>query len=107
MKKNVLLSEGEKMTMQMNAMEWTNTLSARRMLTNMIVSIIANIGDYYSSVLEYKLNNKQTMLILNAQFAFLFTVFPIECSPIIRILCMIWLVAALLSCRKSGIRTSD
>lgn len=95
------------MTMRVNVTEYTNTISFTKMTINMIISMIAIIRNYYSNVLGYRLNKKQTMLILNAQFAFLFTVFPIECPPILRIICMAWLITALMRCKQSGIRTSD
>ncbi|MBO5466347.1 MAG: hypothetical protein IKK92_00420 [Prevotella sp.] len=97
----------KEMTMQVSAMENTNAVSGIRMMMNVAISMLTIIRNYYADVLGCQLNNKQTMLILNAQFAFLFTVFPIECSPIFRIVCLIWLVAALLKCKNSGIRTSD
>lgn len=97
----------KEMTMQVSTMENVSSTSGIRMMMDMVMSFIAIFRNYYSSVLEYKLNNKQAMLILNAQFAFLFTVFPIQSSAYIRIICLAWLVTALLQCKNSGIRTSD
>jgi len=55
---------------------------------------------YYSDVLERQLSTRQTLLLLNAQLAFLMTVFP-SMSFVLRILCLTWLVGAVVKCRRS------
>lgn len=55
---------------------------------------------YYSRVLERRLSTKQTLSLLNAQLAFLMTVFPVDCSVVLRLACAGWLVAALMRCRE-------
>lgn len=61
---------------------------------------------YYSRVLGEELSIRQTLLLINAQAAFFMTVFPVDCSLVMRGLCAAWLVSALVKCRRSGIRTS-
>lgn len=97
----------KEMTLGANMNMNTNMAVSMKKIAKMAVSLIAIVNNYYSSVIGQRLNNKQTMLILNAQFAFLFTVFPIQSSAYIRIICLAWLVTALLQCKNSGIRTSD
>lgn len=70
------------------------------MVTTAAKSIISDIALYYSKVLERKLDNKQTLHLLNAQLAFVMTVFPTECSFILRILCACWLLTALQRCKE-------
>ena len=55
---------------------------------------------YYSDVLERQLSTRQTLLLLNAQLAFLMTVFP-SMSFVLRILCLTWLVGAVVKCRRN------
>ena len=66
-------------------------------------SLIGRLAAYYSSVLGQQVTLRQTFLLLNAQAAFLFTVFPLDCSFVLRLLCVVWLVSALLKCRNSGL----
>ncbi|MBQ9671349.1 MAG: ATP-binding protein [Prevotella sp.] len=61
---------------------------------------LRNVTSYYSRVLERQLNIRQTLCLLNAQLAFFLTVFPAQCSAVVRILCACWLVASLLKCRE-------
>lgn len=63
-------------------------------------NLIAGIASYYGSVLERDIDNKQTLALINAQLAFVMTVFPIEASLLLRLLCALWLVAALLKCKE-------
>lgn len=55
---------------------------------------------YYSNVLQRKLSTRQTLCLLNAQLAFFMTVFPTDCSFLLRALCGCWLVKALLKCKE-------
>lgn len=61
---------------------------------------LAGLTRYYSDVLERQLSTRQTLLLLNAQLAFLMTVFP-SMSFALRILCLTWLVGAVVKCRRS------
>jgi hypothetical protein len=61
---------------------------------------LSGLTRYYSDVLERQLSTRQTLLLLNAQLAFLMTVFP-SMSFVLRILCLTWLVGAVVKCRRS------
>ena len=61
---------------------------------------VACANHYYSKVLEQELDNKQTLCLLNAQLAFVMTVFPTGCPWLLRIACACWLVSALLKCKE-------
>jgi hypothetical protein len=65
------------------------------------------LSEYYSKLLEEKVSVKQTLLLLNAQISFLFAVFPIALSIVVRILFVAWFVYAVMQCKHSGLRTSD
>ena len=60
------------------------------------------LASYYSKVLETEINLRQTLLLLNAQLAFFFNVFP-TCSLFLRALCILWLCDALMKCKRAGI----
>lgn len=97
----------KEMTLQNNATSAINLSNIWKKTVSMCNNTVTHISAYYSSLVGEKLNNKQTLLIMNAQTAFFMTVFPIECSVYLRIICLIWLITALLQCKNSGIRTSE
>ena len=55
---------------------------------------------YYSDVLDRKLTMRQTWLLINAQLAFGAAFFPMEAPWVIRIGCLVWVVSALLKCKR-------
>lgn len=55
---------------------------------------------YYSDVLDRKLTMRQTWLLINAQLAFGAAFFPVEAPWVVRIGCLVWVVSALLKCKR-------
>ena len=55
---------------------------------------------YYSNVLERQLTMRQTWLLINAQLAFAAAFFPVDAPWFVRIVCLAWVVSALLKCRE-------
>ena len=55
---------------------------------------------YYSDVLDRKLTMRQTWLLINAQLAFGSAFFPVEAPWVVRIGCLVWVVSALLKCKR-------
>lgn len=55
---------------------------------------------YYSDVLERKLTMRKTWLLVNAQLAFGAAFFPVEAPWVVRIGCLVWVVSALLKCKR-------
>lgn len=55
---------------------------------------------YYSDVLDRKLTMRQTWLLINAQLAFGAAFFPVEAPWVVRIGCLVWVVSALLQCKR-------
>ena len=55
---------------------------------------------YYSDVLERKLTMRQTWLLINAQLAFGAAFFPVEAPWVVRIGCLVWVISALLKCKR-------
>ena len=68
-------------------------------LQAVIAQPIEKLAQYYESVLGRKINVNQTLHLLNAQVAFLATVFP-DCTMAIKAVCLAWFVAAVLKCRE-------
>ena len=57
------------------------------------------LTQYYSKVLDRKLDMRQTLSLLNAQLAFFVTAFA-GCSLMLRAFLFAWLVSALLKCKE-------
>ena len=57
------------------------------------------LTQYYSKVLDRKVDMRQTLSLLNAQMAFFVTAFA-GCSLIVRAFLFAWLVSALLKCKE-------
>ena len=55
---------------------------------------------YYSNVLDRKLTMRQIWLLVNAQLAFGAAFFPVEAPWVVRIGCLVWVVSALLKCKR-------
>ncbi len=55
---------------------------------------------YYSNVLDRKLTMRQTWLLVNAQLAFGAAFLPVEAPWVVRIGCLVWVVSALLKCKR-------
>ena len=68
--------------------------------------LVAPVARYYSRVLGEKVSTRQTVLLLNAQAAFVMAVLPADGPLAGRAVCVAWLAHALLLCRRSGLRTS-
>lgn len=85
------------------------TLSATALRLNTVMNQAANavtrpldnLSSYYSKVLDRRVNNSQTLLLLNAQAAFMATVFPVECPLLLRLGCCVWLLVALKKCKEN------
>lgn len=59
------------------------------------------LSKYYSKVLEREITTHQTLLLLNAQMAFLFAAFPVGGPILLRILCCGWFLHAVLKCKHA------
>lgn len=81
-------------------------VNARRMVARAAGWLVAPVARYYSRVLGEKVSTRQTLLLLNAQAAFVMAVLPADGPLAGRAVCVAWLAHALLLCRRSGLRTS-
>ena len=61
---------------------------------------VAALANYYSRILERQVSYRQTWLLLNAQFAFFVTASS-ACGLLLRMVCILWLVSALLRCKAA------
>lgn len=90
MEKNILLSE--------------SMPSARISYQHVIGKLLTPIEflrRYYAKVMEREVSLRQTLLLLNAQLAFVMTVFPIEAPFAMRVVCCLWQLNALWKCRQA------
>jgi len=71
-------------------------------IKNMVGNLVKPLQKYYAHVLEKEITTRQTLLLLNAQTAFIFGVFPVECPFMLRVLFGVWLLLAVLKCKKEG-----
>ena len=62
---------------------------------------LVSLSRYYTAVLERPVGIRQTLLLLNAQTAFLFAAFPVSGPIALRFLCVAWLLHAVLKCRSA------
>ena len=84
------------------------SINAREERMNLVMNAIAMaaarpltaLKDYYGSVLNKNMSTKQTLCLLNAQFAFIVNVFA-GCSLMMRAFLLAWLVGALLKCKDA------
>jgi len=84
----LLNTREEKLNVVMNLM----TTAARKPL--------AALSRYYSRILERPINMRQSLLMVNAQAAFIMTVFT-QCSLVLRVLFLCWLICAVLKCKSA------
>ncbi|MBR1484250.1 MAG: ATP-binding protein [Prevotella sp.] len=70
------------------------------MMASAAVRPLQAVADYYSRTLEQPVSLRQTLLLLQAQAAFVAAVFMDSPVPL-RLLCLAWLVGSLLKCRKA------
>lgn len=94
------------MTLQTKAIGSQSTGISESKVATTVVRMLAPLTRYYSQVLGTEVTIRQTLLLLNAQTAFLLTVFPAALPLLLRAGGLAWLVSALLKCRAGGIRTS-
>ena len=61
---------------------------------------VSRLASYYGSVLDRPINIRQTLHLVNAQVAFLFTAFA-ACGLLLRVACIAWLLSALMGCKTA------
>lgn len=73
---------------------------AMRRLSDWLMKPVDWLTDYYSGLIEEKLNRSQTLWLVNAQVALIAAVFPADISLIARAINMLWFGWALEKCRE-------
>lgn len=58
------------------------------------------LSHYYSMVMERSISIRQTLALLHVQIAFVFAVFPVGGSLLLRAACAAWLWYAVKHCRR-------
>lgn len=96
----------------LNSMKEISLNSMKEICLNSMKEVCLNSGmkkvcrpiewlcSYYSDVLDRKLTMRQTWLLVNAQLAFGAAFFPVEAPWVVRIGCLVWVVSALLKCKR-------
>ena len=96
----------------LNSMKEISLFSMKEISLNSMKEVCLNSGmkkvcrpiewlcSYYSDVLDRKLTMRQTWLLINAQLAFGAAFFPVEAPWVVRIGCLVWVVSALLKCKR-------
>ena len=96
----------------LNSMKEISLYSMKEISLNSMKEVCLNSGmkkvcrpiewlcSYYSDVLDRKLTMRQTWLLINAQLAFGAAFFPVEAPWVVRIGCLVWVVSALLKCKR-------
>ena len=77
-----------------------NTIETIKSIANTAMKPVNWLSTYYSSVLGQKISTKQTLLLLNAQVAFVMTAFPAEAHFVVRIICLSWFIKAVWACKQ-------
>lgn len=80
--------------------EKTNQNEFAKKIVRQLLSPLAWLRQYYEQVTERKLSLQETGWLLNAQLAFVMTVFPIEAPFTTRLLCCLWLLHAVLKFKQ-------
>lgn len=112
MKEESLNSDMKKVSLNSEMKEASLNSYAKKVSLNSEKEISLNSGmkkvcrpiewlcSYYSNVLDRKLTIRQTWLLVNAQLAFGAAFFPVEAPWVVRIGCLVWVVSALLKCKR-------
>ena len=72
-----------------------------RRLADWLMEPVDRLTDYYSGLIEEKLNRSQTLWLVNAQVALIAAVFPADISLMARAINMLWFGWALEKCREA------
>ena len=72
-----------------------------RRLADWLMEPVDWLTDYYSRLIEEKLNRSQTLWLVNAQVALIAAVFPADISLMARAINMLWFGWALEKCREA------
>ena len=99
MEKNMVFTASNETVNSMQRSGNTVMMAANKALNGVKIPI-EWLRKYYSVVCEKELTLRQTMLVINAQFAFLATAFPANMPIVARIACCAWLVYSLKTCKN-------
>lgn len=77
------------------------TANAASALTNLLKAPFEALRSYYGTVLERDVTSRQALLLINAQFAFLFAAFPVAAPLWLRMACGAWFLHAVLKCKNA------
>ena len=99
MEKNMVFTASNQTVNSMQRSGNTVIMAANKAL-NGVKMPIEWLRKYYSAVCEKELTFSQTLLLINAQMAFIAAAFPASMPVVGRIACCVWLVFSLKKCKK-------
>ena len=99
MEKNMVFTASNQTVNSMQRSGNTVIMAANKAL-NGVKMPIEWLRKYYSAVCEKELTFSQTLLLINAQMAFIAAAFPASMPVVGRIACCVWLVFSLKKCEK-------
>ncbi len=70
-------------------------------------SSVVGIAELFSAIMGEKVTARQAFFILNAMLALFMTIFPVNMSVVVRLICLTWAGIALLQCRGEGLGNED
>lgn len=81
---------------------WQNIANSNVLqnIANAVKFPVEWLRSYYSSVCSKDLTMAQTLLLINTQFAFLFTALPADMPIVARLAGMVWLLMSLKKCKE-------
>jgi hypothetical protein len=94
----------KEMTLSANDATEVNVQNVLKSIVNGVKAPLELLRKYYSYVLEREIDMHQTLLLINVQVAFCFTVFPSEGPLLLRAICCGWFLWSVLKC-KSALKT--
>ena len=102
MEKNVIITESRRTELWAGMDNLVKQLggNASRKVPGQAAGPVEWLRAYYSKTLERELSTRQTWLLINAQLAFGAAFFPVEAPWVVRVACLVWVVSALLKCKR-------
>lgn len=79
---------------------WQSIADKMYHFNEMLSTPLQMICNYYSLVLERRLNIRQTWALLEAQAAFFLGILPVGYAFVLRAVALVWLIIALKKCKR-------
>lgn len=91
----------KEMTLQAPMVGIVSASDCLKPVARLLAKPLVRLAAYYGAVLGERVTLRQTLHLLHVQVALLLAVFPVDCPLLLRGVCGVWLVSALLKCRRA------